>query len=62
MIRPADDPEHALAQGCRFADGEKEAARPLKKQFGQQAGAGPSRDVAVPAVGVADGGPIADDD
>ena len=58
----AGDPAHILSQGCRFADGGLEVGRREKKQSRQQAGAGPCRDPAIPAVGEADVGPIADDD
>ena len=40
-VRPADGSDHALVDGCRLADGEKEVARRVTKQFGQQAKVGP---------------------
>ena len=60
-VRPHDDPDRTLVSGCRCADGGNEVVRRVKKQFGQQAGAGFVRDFAIPAVGVADGDPITDD-
>lgn len=60
-VRPAEDPGHILAQGCRYAHGEKEVARRMKKQLGQQVGAGLCRDRAIQAAGVVDGDQIIDD-
>lgn len=60
-VRPAVDPEHVLGDGCRFVGGGVQVARGAKKQLGQRAGVGPRRGPAVPAVGVADGDPIVDD-
>ena len=60
-VRPHDDLDHALAVGCRYADGGKEVARSVKKQQGQTAGVGPARGPAIPAAGVADRDPITDD-
>ena len=59
--RPYHDSAHTLEEGCRFAVGGLEVARRAKKQVGQRAGAGPCRDPAIPASGVADGAPITDD-
>ena len=59
--KPAEHPAHTLVEGCRFAHGEKEVARRVKKQLGQQAKAGPCRDLAILAAGVVDGDPIIDD-
>ena len=59
-VRPAEDPRHTLVAGCRMAGG-LEVARRAEKQLGQVAGAGPCRDPATQASGVADGHPIIDD-
>ena len=55
------DTKHTLIQGCRYEDGGVEIARWTKKQLGLQAVAGPVRDLATPAAGIADGDPITDD-
>ena len=59
--RPTTDSKHTLEEGCRFADGGAEVQRRAKKQLGLKAAAGPCRDPAIPAAGVADGDPITDD-
>lgn len=56
----ATDPDHTLEEGCRFVDDGLEVSRRMKKQLGEQAEAGPCRDVAIPAVGEADVRPITD--
>ena len=59
--KPAEHPDHTFEEGCRYAHGEKEVYRRKSKELGQRAKAGPSRDPAIPAVGVADGNPVIDD-
>ena len=60
--RPPEDSSHTLGEGCRFADGGLEKTRRAKKQQGERARAGPVRDPAIPAGGVADISPVTDDD
>lgn len=59
--RTAIDPDHTLEDGCRCADGGLEVVRRAKKELGERAKAGPCRDPATPASGIADAGPITDD-
>ena len=57
----AEDPRHTLEDSCRYVYGEDEVYRRNKEELGQRTKAGPCRDPAIPAVGVADGNPIIDD-
>ena len=60
-VRLIIDPKHTLAEGCMFEDGGVEVARRATSQLGLRAAAGPARDLAIQAEGVADGDPIIDD-
>ena len=51
-----------LIEGCRFAVGEVDVSRRVRKQFGKQTGVDPVRDFAIPVVGIADGDLITDGD
>ena len=60
-IKPYDDPERALEEGCRYFAGSLEARRRMEKPFGEQAEVGPRMGPATPVVGTPRVKPITND-